>query len=50
MKKQIYSTKCEKKQGFLSNSFFATFVQQQNDNFFTRPAKKIDRQENQEFF
>ena len=37
--------KIKKNQGFFQKElFFATFVQQQNDNFFlTRPEKKIDR-------
>ena len=33
----------KKNKGFFRKEiFFATFVQQQNDNFITRPEKKID--------
>ena len=34
--------KKQEKQGFLSNSFFATFVQQPSEKICTRPEKKID--------
>ena len=33
----------EKKGFFQKELFFATFVQQQIDNFLTRPEKKIDQ-------